>query len=131
VSNVTAAFTGGNTVLTFTSTTFGQIHQTGDVVMNATEGLRQLYNKWLMQGVPGTVDTFDFNGWVMNPSPVVQFSKLSGTGAATWTAQGGGIPGIEQVNPRWFSTGNTGPHPNDPSMYRAIADRLVPQLIGV
>lgn len=129
VSNVTTAFTSGNTVLTFSSTTFGQNHHAGSAVMTQAEGLRQLYNQWIMQGVPGTIATFDVNGWTMNPAPVLQIRGL--TNATTGVAWGGGIPGIEQVNPRWYNSGAVGPHPNDPGFYRAIADHIVPQLIGV
>ncbi len=65
----------------------------------------------------------------MNPSPVLQI--VGKTNATTGSAWGGGIAGIEQVNPKWWGPGNNGPHPDDPGWYQTIAAHMVPQLIGV
>lgn len=104
-TNGTAAeVTATLTLSTNTGGTAAQAHLIGDAVIGQNEGLRLLYNQWIRQHVIGTIGAFDLSEAVEQPNPTVS--------------------GVGQVNWKYFTSGITGPHPFDPSMYEVIASKF-------
>jgi hypothetical protein len=106
--NTSAAYVA--TVLGLTNASFNltSIHPIGDAVLSTAEGYRQLINQWIRAGVTGTSGTVDFS-------------------TASTTQNGLN----ENLNPKYYSIGNTGPHPNDPGMYEQWAQLFTMSLVGL
>jgi hypothetical protein len=124
-----AAGAAGNafsTILTVPSFTPGVAHQIGDPVLGGSEGYRQLYNQWMRQHVLGTLGTFDMAKVAEAPygTAFLQTAAIGDVPGAG-TAYAGGQQDVRLYGPAPNS------HPQDPSLYEAMAASVVPQLIGI